>query len=291
MGRTLVLYNPAARSSPDPALLRRILQRLAWKGLSAEAAASAHPGELTALARGAADDGVERLVVCGGDGSIREVAEGCAGTGIPLAIVPLGTANILAAELGLPREPMACAEVAAAGRPRTVALGFAGGRAFTFAASAGFDSAAVDRVDLKMKRQTGAWAYAYAGLVSLLEGPLPAITVETDDGRRAVGHQVVAARASRYGLGFLRLSGRARLEDSGTVFLVFHGGPATWPRMIASLFKDGVEGCPGVAVLAATAARLTAGAPVPIQADGDPMGLLPSAIETRPGALTLVVPR
>jgi diacylglycerol kinase family enzyme len=231
------------------------------------------------------------VVICGGDGSVREAAEGLSGSLVPLAVVPLGTANVLAREMGLPfRSPLSCAALAGRGNPRPVGLGRVNGSTFTFCASAGIDAQAVSRVDLLEKRQTGAWAYVHAALKALIEQSAPEFTVVLEDGSRTQACQVFAARARLYG-GPLILSSTANLE-SPTLKLLAIAPPLGrhLPLILAGLLGKGLEGVPGVTALDVDAFRLESEMPWPVQADGDEIGQTPASFRSEPGALTLVFP-
>lgn len=291
MARALLLHNPAARNAPDPALLAAIRSELGWAGFRVDEAESSAPGDLTTLARAGVQDGIHRVVICGGDGSVREAAEGMRGSPVPLALVPLGTTNVLAREMGLPiGRPLACAAVACRGNPRSIGLGTVNGMAFTFCASAGTDALAVARVDLLEKRRTGAWAYLHAALSALIEQPPPDFTVALPDGRRIRACQVFAARARRYGGPFV-LSSTASLE-SPTLKLLAMAPPLSrhLPGILAGIMGKGLEGAPGVTAIEVEAFDLESDSPLPIQADGDAAGHAPASFRSDPGALTLVFP-
>jgi diacylglycerol kinase family enzyme len=291
MARALILHNPEARNAPEPSFMEQIARELSWAGFQSEVAASRHRGELVILARTAARDGYDRVVVCGGDGSVREAAEGLRKTGVPLAIVPLGTINVLAWEMGLPAgRPAACVEAAARGRPRAVGLGNIDGAAFTFCASAGVDALAVAGVDLLMKKQTGGWAYVHAGIRTLLERRPPLFQVTLPNGRVLHACQVFAARARLYG-GRLVLADSARLQAPTLRLLAV--APPFFPNVpiaMARLMGPGIEGAPGVTSLAVEGFSLESDGPCPCQADGDSMGQTPTSFRSEQEALTLVFP-
>lgn len=261
-------------------------------GFSAEAVPSRAPGDMARLTRAARAEGFDRVVVCGGDGSVREAAEGLMGSEVPLGIVPMGTVNVLARELGLPvRRPRSCAAAAARGRLRVIGLGMVGGdRAFTFCASAGLDSLAVEKVNLQEKSQTGPWAYAHAALNGLLDPGLPSLWVTLPDGTRHEAEQVFAVRSKHYG-GEFTLSSRASLE-SPLMTLILVKGPllCRLPRLLPRLLSSGLEGAPGIEAFDVESFRLDASGPVPVQADGDLVGRAPVAVLSRPAALRVVVP-
>ncbi|HYZ31084.1 MAG TPA: acylglycerol kinase family protein, partial [Crenalkalicoccus sp.] len=120
----LIVFNPAAGGSRRRRLARA-LRQLTQLGLAAEVAETERPGHAAELAREAAGRGVPLIVAAGGDGTIAEVASGLAGSEAALGIVPLGTANVLACELGLPGGPEQAASVIAAGHPVTLRPGLA----------------------------------------------------------------------------------------------------------------------------------------------------------------------
>ncbi|MDO9710205.1 diacylglycerol/lipid kinase family protein [Paracraurococcus lichenis] len=160
----LIVFNPAA-GARRRRRLARALRRLAEAGILARVAETLHPGHATDLARIAAGQGEPLVVAAGGDGTIAEVAAGLAGSAARLGILPFGTANVLAWELGLPPRPEAAAEVLAQGRPVVLRPGFARfgdgtERLFVQMLGAGFDAQVVARLDLGLKRRLGRGAAA-----------------------------------------------------------------------------------------------------------------------------------
>lgn len=293
MARALFLYNPAARSAPTPSEVLGLVRQVAWGGFAVEVVASRSRGDLTREAASAASGGFDRVVACGGDGTVREVAQGLKGSGIPLALIPLGTANVVAREIGLPSQrPLACAREAGRGKDRPITLGDAGGEAFTFAASVGLDARTVEHVDLKMKREVGAWAYVYCGLRECLSEPETLFLVELSTGERLEGAQVFALNARRYGLGSLTLSAGASLE-SPTLRLVVLRGPLAirLPLLLPHLLQKGIDEAPGVVALDAEGFRIVGPVGESVQGDGDPLARLPVEFRALPGALRLVFPR
>lgn len=293
MARALLLYNPAARHAPAPDLLREIRGELGLGGFEVETASSSARGHLAELAGRAHEEGVDRVVVCGGDGSIREAAQGLRESPVPLAIVPLGTANVLAQEIGLPsHSPTACAAVAARGRVRAIGLGLVNGESvFTFCASCGLDARAVADVDHAMKTETGAWAYAYSALRGFIGSDLPPFRVELPDGRRFEAAQVFAARASLYGGGNLRLSRQASLFAPHCRLLIISPPLALYlPQALLRLGTSDLEGAPGVVALDAEECLIHCDVPFPVQADGDVAGHTPARLTSRGDQLRLVFP-
>jgi diacylglycerol kinase (ATP) len=291
MARALLLHNPAARNAPEPVLLKAIARELVLGGFRVEERRSLRRGDIARLAASAEAEGFERVVACGGDGTVREAAQGLELSPVPLALIPLGTVNVLAREMGLPhRSAVECAAVAGRGLVRDVGLGKVNGEVFTFCASAGPDSVAVARVNLQMKSQLGPWAYIHSAFAGLLEPGPPSLVATLPGGERLEAGLVFAARSRRYGGSFLLSSG-ARLE-SPTIRLIAVPPPflrvlAAWPAFL----RGGLEGSAGVTWRDVESFELeSVGAPCPVQADGDHVAVTPARFSSAGAVLRLVFP-
>ena len=218
------------------------------------------------LARAAVAAGARMIVAAGGDGTVRACAQALAGTRVPLAIVPLGTANLAARALGIPpriggslatafcgqgrRIDLAVAEVAAAGAagaaggvPTTGGAGAAGGAGeLTFAAMAGIglDAEVVAATPRLLKRRAGWLAYGAAGIAHL-SGRGERFTVRLDDGEPLARQArcVVVGNAGLLPGGFTLLP-RARLDDGLLdVGILAPAGPAGWLRVAHQVLSRG----------------------------------------------------
>jgi diacylglycerol kinase family enzyme len=116
------------------------------------------------LARMAVDSRVDLVISSGGDGTVTACAAGVAGSGIPLGVLPAGTGNLLARNLGLPLNLDAALAVALTGAERRVDVGTANGRPFVVMAGIGFDAALLSSVSEELKKRVGWHAYALSGL-------------------------------------------------------------------------------------------------------------------------------
>jgi len=188
-----------------------------------------------AAAQGAALDGMDLVVAAGGDGTVRGCAEGLAGTGVPLAIVPHGTANLLARSLGVPGHPRAALDVALdddgwATIDRTIDLAVADGVPFTAMAGLGLDAAVV--AGTRMKHQFGWVAYALSGAVHLAVPPAPfRITLDDDEPIERYARSVVVGNSGLLPGGFTLLPD-ARLDDGLLdVGVLAPRGPFGWTRV------------------------------------------------------------
>src|SRR5258708_18102313 len=159
--RLLVIYNPAAGRRSEPRL-RRFLDRLTRLGATVILQETAVRGDAEAFARAADCAMFDAVVAAGGDGTINEVVNGLAASEMPLAVLPLGTGNVLANEIGLPRDFGRLAQLAVSGRARPVRTGESAGRRFTMVARFGFDAAVVAGLDEALKRRVGKLAFVTA---------------------------------------------------------------------------------------------------------------------------------
>src|SRR5688572_13091931 len=172
MPRVLLLCNPSASSVTPRA--RVVIQA----ALSAEAdvtvAETGRRGHATRLAQGAAADGVDVVVVLGGDGTLNEAANGLAGSATALAPLPGGSTNVFARTIGLPDDPVAATsailDALAGGSIRRVGLGSVNGRYFLFHVGMGFDAAVVQQVERRssLKRYASHPLFVYAAVDTAL---------------------------------------------------------------------------------------------------------------------------
>jgi YegS/Rv2252/BmrU family lipid kinase len=181
-GRALVVLNPAA-GQEDPARVRRqIGGALAVRGASFDLAETGGAGDAERLAREGAERGYRVVVAVGGDGTIAEVITGLAGSRVPLAIIPRGTGNQLAANLGIPAEMEAAVEVAVHGVPTPIDIGqLSTGRYFALMAGAGWDAEVMTSCTRELKDRWGFAAYLFAGVRASVS-PTSALFRITADG-------------------------------------------------------------------------------------------------------------
>src|SRR3984885_8177339 len=182
-------------------------------------------------ASGAALDGADLVVAVGGDGTVRGCAEGLADTGVPLGIVPHGTANLLARTLGIPGHPRAALDVALDQRrptdDRLIDLAIADREPFTAMAGMGLDAAVVAAT--KLKHQFGWFAYAISGAAHLARPPAP-FTIKLDDAPpiERTARSVVVGNSGLLPGGFSLLPA-ARLDDGMLdVGVLAPHGPLGW---------------------------------------------------------------
>ena len=231
----------------------------------------------------------------GGDGTVAAVAAGLAGTGVPLAILPGGTANILAVNLGIPRRlDRAIALLAGSDRAlRALDLGFAGDCPFLVRASVGYEAAAIEESGQPLKRAIGPFGYAVGALRALnpFNRELRARFRLELDGRpvEARGLNVFVGNAP--GLGRMGLMlGAGVLPDDGLLdVILLDATPGSLAGMAARALGLSVRGG-AVQHWQARAIAIDADPPQPVHADGEALGSTPVALRVAPGAVRVVVP-
>src|SRR5690606_16677430 len=208
--RVLVIYNPTA-GTRQRRRFSETLRHLTMSGCTVAVRETVAAGAAGMLARAALDEDHDVIVAAGGDGTINEIVNAVAGTSAVLGLIPLGTANVLAAEIGLPEEPRQIAEIIARGRARPVYLGAVDNRRFSMMASFGYDAQAVDRVSLPLKRRLGKLAYVASAIATWLRLRNVRFSLEID-GQRATAASVVVAKGHYYA-GRYQCAPDARLDD------------------------------------------------------------------------------
>jgi YegS/Rv2252/BmrU family lipid kinase len=286
----MIVYNPAAGQRRAQRLWR-VLDILAASGLRIELAETQRPGHAVDLARDAALAGVPLVVAAGGDGTIAEVANGLSGSACRLGIIPLGTANVLARELGLPFAPRGVAAALAFGRTRAVWPGLAEGAGgkllFVQMLGAGFDAQVVHHLSLTLKRRIGRGAYVAQTLRELARYDFPTVRIEID-GCATEAASVIVSKGRLYAGAYMLAPGATPTEKGFTVALFDHAGAAAALAYGAALPLNLIPHMPGVRLLRASRVDILS-ARVPAQADGDVAGEGPLCIRDAAGAIDVVV--
>lgn len=271
--RIRIIFNPAA-GWRRRMRLERVLVRLRELGCAITIYETQAPGDAEAHARGIDPAECDVVVAAGGDGTINEVVNGLAGSTLPLGIVPLGTANVLAAEIGLPREPRAIADTIAFGRPMPIFSGSANGRRFAMMVGIGFDARVVEGLHLGLKRSFGKAAYVTSALGALARHRAGDYSVEID-GTIFPAAAVVIAKGHYYGGRFV-VAARARLEEPILQVALFAGARrGDLLRYARALAANRIEALGDVRVLPAREVRVTGLAGERVQLDGDLVADLP----------------
>jgi diacylglycerol kinase family enzyme len=246
------------------------------------------------VAQAAALDGADLVVAVGGDGTVRGCAEGLAGTGVPLGIVPHGTANLLARTLRVPSHPPAALMVALNrdGRAvdRKIDLPEVDGVPFTAMTGMGLDAAVV--AGTKLKHQFGWLAYAVSGAAHLAMPPAR-FSIRLDDGPaiERAARSVVVGNCGLLPGGFALLPA-ARLDDGLLdVCVLAPRGPLGWPRLATRVLTNSDRQDRMLERFQALKVEIAATSPLPREIDGEVVSAGRSlTVTVRPGALTVRAP-
>jgi diacylglycerol kinase family enzyme len=253
-------------------------------------------GTAGAIAREHIGRGADLIVAAGGDGTINEAAEGMLHSDVPLAIVPGGTANVLANEIKLGTKIEHAAARLEECRPRRISVGHLtcdGGRVsrhFLLMAGIGFDAYVVHHVDGELKSRTGKFAYWVAGL-RLLGRRLEEFHADIGGETRRCSFALVS-KARNYG-GDFEIARSVSLFDDRFEVVLFEGQPSMrYVKYFAGMMLNRLSGMKGVTVLRTGCVTLSdpENRPIYIQIDGEGAGHLPAEIRIVPDALTLLAP-
>jgi len=287
--RVLVIHNPVA-GRRRRRHLDRAVAALDALGLAVSVHVSLRRGDGEDRARRAAfdDPPPDTVIAAGGDGTLNEVANGLVGGNIPLALLPLGSANVFAQDQHIPDNPARWAAMVAGAAPHPVHLGTANGRHFVAMVSAGFDSRAVVNVNAPLKRALGKGAYGISGLSALIHAGADHLTVTADDTVFEAGWVIVSK--TRFFAGPFRLVPTADPGQPTLGLTIFppHGMLARgWDLFLAGL--GAVTHAPGAHFLTARHVRIDSNRLMPLQMDGDPAGFLPATITPGP-VIPMILP-
>jgi diacylglycerol kinase (ATP) len=252
----------------------------------------------TGQAKLAIEKGADVVLACGGDGTVRSVAEALAGTGVAMGLVPAGTGNLLARTLGTPDNVPAATRLALTGDDRTIDVGririddAQEERVFLVMAGTGFDAAIMESTPEKLKVRVGPLAYVISGLRAM-RGRRVRVTLALDDGppmRRRTRTVVVGNSGTL--LGGLVLMPTATIDDG--VLDVVSLAPSTvagWLAVALRVITRRRRGHERVEHWQARSIVIRAEAPQPSQLDGDPVGDAQELrIRVEPHALVVRVP-
>lgn len=286
--RILVIHNPTSGGNRGPRL-GRVLAALAATDAEVDLRTTTRAGHAEEIARAEYAQGWDAIVVAGGDGTIAEVANGLGLGAPPLALIPLGTANVLAGEIGLPSRASRIARTILAGRRRKVFAGRANGRRFLIMAGAGLDAEVVAHLDPDLKRRLGKLAYVIETWRQMWRYRYPVLDV-TADGRHWRAVTAVACKGRRYGGPYL-FAPDADLGRPDFELVLFEKGGALRVSLYGLALVCGLlRFLPGIRHLSAHEVRI-AGAPgAPLQGDGDRAGTLPVTIGIDPLPLEVLYP-
>jgi YegS/Rv2252/BmrU family lipid kinase len=291
-----VIINPisGAHGRPEAGRARAALAEavLAAEGSAGPVAVTACPGHAAELAREAVGRGAGLVVAWGGDGTVNEVASVLAFGPASLGIVPAGSGNGLARDLGLPRRPAQALRVALRGRERRIDVGELGGRRFVNTAGIGLDVEVAARFNARARGRRGLLPYLLLTTRALWRYQPVAYTIEADGERLETRALLIACgNARQYGGGAM-ITPAARVDD-GLLDLVVVEARSPWASLwhARRLFTGTLGRAPGVRMRRYTTLTVSAAEPLRFHVDGEPVAGGPRLAGcVHPGALRIRVP-
>ncbi|GAB3084604.1 YegS/Rv2252/BmrU family lipid kinase [Nocardioides zeae] len=287
MRRIALLTHPGAGRGRGARARSVVLPRLRDAGFEVLDLVGRDVDEARRLAGAAVADGVEALVACGGDGTVHLALQHVVPAGVPLGVVPAGTGNDLARELGLPADPRAAADRIIAGPRRTLDVARVGDRYVATVVACGFDALVAERADA-MTWPRGPLRYVAATAVELRSLAPRRYTLELDGRVRTVeGVLAAVGNTSSFG-GGLRITEGAEPDDGLLDVVVVRsldrrGLVRAFPR----LYRGTHTTHPAYEHHRVRSATIAA-ADITAYADGEPLGSLPLTVTAVPAALTVI---
>jgi diacylglycerol kinase family enzyme len=275
--RALVVLNPAAGQEGHESVREALADHLGPSRIGFDIHETRREDDLGKIVRARLRSGFDLVVAVGGDGTISDVIDGLVGTSIPLGIVPTGTGNLVARDLGIPSEiDNAVRVVAGAPRSRKIDAMRIGDRVFVLNVSVGFSAAVIRRTSQGSKHRFGRIAYL-AAIVSKIFTSRPRTLVVTACGMLA---RMLYPKGPEI-----------RIDDGRLdVFVLGIRTIREYPRFVVGI----LAGRPADFVSRYTGAErrvtIRSDVPLPVQADGDIIGTTPIEVELLPGAVTVLVP-
>jgi YegS/Rv2252/BmrU family lipid kinase len=263
-----LIFNPKARSQKGGRVLRFLMGHANRFAMYA----TNHAGEARELAARFAAEGEPVVIAAGGDGTLNEVVSGLAGTSTVLGVLPAGTMNVFAREMGIPFDSLERAlAVIDGGFVREVDLFEANGSPFVQMAGVGFDAQVIEETSWEAKKMLGPLAYLLAAVKVLGERP-PKMEVICADGRREEGVAVLAGNGSLYG-GQFRFFRNADNRDSKLDVLVYkEAGYRLVLDSLRGLAFGGIDLLASTAYFQTESFTVRADREVPVEVDGEWIG-------------------
>lgn len=286
MKKVLVILNPAAKSDRARALKEKI------KALSPRIIVrmTSAAGDARAMARKALEEGFETIVAAGGDGTVNEAANGVAGSGVRFGILPVGTMNVFASELGIPQNNLTAAwKVIQGGFIRELDLPMANTSHFVQLAGIGLDAEVVRLTTPESKKSLGPVSYLLT-LAQVAAVCPPTVVLDPADSRRREGSFVLVGNGRLYGGPFV-LFKNARPDDGLLDVLVFKN-QSHWDvvRYFQAIAFGSHADLPDVEYFQTKSMNVHSSASVPVELDGELSDVLPCTFGFSPQKFPVIAP-
>ncbi len=283
MNRICIIVNPAARGT------RARLKRLERLTRNVVIRMTQGPGDAEAQTERAVEQGFTTIVAAGGDGTINEVVNGIGMAPVALGILPMGTVNVLAMELGIPFDLVSAWKVIRQGKVRLIDEASANGHLFVQMAGIGLDAQVVERNSRQVKQVLGPLSYLLTATTIAAEKP-PRLRVSSSGGPTVEGSFVLVGNGRLYG-GPFTLFREADMQDGLLDVYVFrHMNYVALMRYLRGMLFGSLAKFTDVEYFKARHLRVEANRHVPLEADGELVGHAPVEFTVRRKKLRVLVP-
>src|SRR6184192_178864 len=286
MSSTLVILNPAADSE------RALRKRGQVESLARDCVvcATTRTGEAELMARRGVEEGFEKIVAAGGDGTINEVVNGLAGASVTLGLLPIGTMNVFATELGLPVQDLEfCWRIIKGNSTRSVDLPKANQKFFVQLAGVGLDAQVVKETSSQLKRNFGPLSYIIAAAQIAARKP-PRLFIQSADATIDQGSFVLVGNGRLYG-GPFPFFKRAIIDDGLLDVIVFKSlGYLEIIKYLQDVVFSSEIRAPEIEYFQTRRLRITSEQDVPLELDGELAGKCPVEFQIQQKALRVLAP-
>jgi diacylglycerol kinase (ATP) len=304
--KAVLIYNPISgnRRSTRLGRLNGAIQVLREAGVEAQLLPTESSADTTAKTRQAVGEGCDSVIACGGDGTVHDVLRGLAGTETALGVIPAGTGNVLAYDLGIPLTPSDAARTLLHAERKRMPAGtihckdLSGGEAvsryFAVAAGVGADAYMFHNMDARLKQRWGMASYYAKAWQLWLTHAMQEFIVRS--GEKEFDHvtQLLAVRVAKFGSLLQQLIPGASLEDENLRFAAFRtSSRMAYLQFVTRRFLRSQGAVKGIEMMEASSieCEVPSGDSVFVEADGEVIGRLPARISVERDAFTLLVPR
>ena len=287
MTETIVILNPTAGS---PEHIRSWQERVESLAGDCPVRVTSHPGEAEELAQRAIDEGFTRIVAAGGDGTVNQVANGLADRKAALGVLPMGSVNVFAMELGLPLHNLRrCWDIIEETNIRQIDLPIANGRYFVQLAGVGLDAQVVKETSLAFKRSFGPLSYLISAAQIAARQP-PKLFIESEETSVEEGSFVLVGNGRLYG-GPFPFFKHAIIDDGLFDVVVFKrlGYLEIVKYLQDVVFSSDIK-VPEIEYFQTRQLRITSEQDVPLELDGELAGNCPVDFRIRGKALRVLTP-
>ena len=291
--RVVVVFNPVARSHESDERRRATQEALDTRRLEYTWLETTKQDSGTEMLRSALEKKPDLVMVSGGDGTVMACATALANSGIPLALLPAGTGNLLATNLDIPRDLSGALEVALSSGSRKIDVGSCPHGCFVIMAGMGFDAAMLRDADPKLKSRLGAVTYVVSGLKHV-RAPAGRVELRVDDAEPLVceAHMILIGNIGKLQGGLTALPDADPEDGLLTVAVVRAGTVGAWLKLLWRIVRGRRGDDARVQTLLARRLQVTAEPAMPLELDGDVFEESSSFfVEVLPAALELRVPQ